>query len=211
MSDVITKIINSWDSYPTWVRVCTIVWVLYTAIMMSIIIVTRKSPPMPPSQFTVQGSVRDIKSNQVIKNAMVIVLGRADIPIQRTDDFGNFILKISTPVDSKEVDITLQVTNEKYQEWNSKKVINSDQSPLEIFLTPLAPTAPPSKTMSSLSKKNVPSVSKYINRGRDLYAKGKYEAALNECNKVLRINPQNKEAIELRKSINNTRKILNNP
>jgi hypothetical protein len=49
----------------------------------------------------------------------------------------------------------------------------------------------------------------YVGRARSLYAKGKYKEAINECDKALRINPNNGEAAALKRQIARTIEILN--
>jgi hypothetical protein len=51
--------------------------------------------------------------------------------------------------------------------------------------------------------------SSHVRSARALYAEGKYQEALGECDAELRVNPHNSEALSLRKSISRTIHILN--
>lgn len=69
----------------------------------------------------------------------------------------------------------------------------------------------PSSTPITLTKSQAVgkgAVSTYIATCRSLFSSRKYEAALSQCNKALKIDPANQEAIELKKQIGNTIKIL---
>jgi hypothetical protein len=50
--------------------------------------------------------------------------------------------------------------------------------------------------------------SSHVRTARALYAEGKYQEALGECDAELRVNPRNSEALSLRKRISRTIQIL---
>lgn len=51
-------------------------------------------------------------------------------------------------------------------------------------------------------------VQKHIARTRDLYEQTKYEEAIKECEEALRLEPENQEALKLKRDINGTIEIL---
>jgi serine/threonine-protein kinase len=50
---------------------------------------------------------------------------------------------------------------------------------------------------------------KRVERARALYKQGRYQAALSECNEALKLYPQHRNALELKREINDAIKILN--
>ena len=79
----------------------------------------------------------------------------------------------------------------------TRKEISVQSSPAST------PTIPPKSQAV-----NKGDISSYISKCRSLFSSRKYEAALSQCNRALKIDPANQEAIELKKKIENTIKIL---
>ncbi len=69
--------------------------------------------------------------------------------------------------------------------------------------SPLADSSPPKPSNVSTDQ-----VAQHIRRARALYADGKYTSALVECNKALRLDSNNREALNLKNKIQNTIDIL---
>lgn len=86
-------------------------------------------------RITIQGRVRDKESNLVLKNAVVCILGRGDVPAERTDDAGNFVLVFPSQANAL-TSISIQVTHDGYDAWNSTKIVSSDISLPDILLSP---------------------------------------------------------------------------
>lgn len=102
-------------------------------------------------------------------------------------------------------------------ESDDQRIIPADINLIkEFLLTPvkkeaLAQSVPsltptPSAKPQTLSKENITS---YISKCRSLFSSRKYEAALSQCDKALKIDHANQEASQLKKQIENTVKILN--
>lgn len=74
-----------------------------------------------------------------------------------------------------------------------------------------SPENSPPPARSSLDPSNVSTnqLTQHIRRARALYAGGKYQAALRECDKALRLDATNREALNLKNQIQKTIDILN--
>lgn len=79
------------------------------------------------STVTIEGCVRDKRNNASLKNAVVSVLGRGDVLAQRTDDAGKFVLLVPKQASSP-TSVSLQVTKDGYNAWNSTKIVSADIS-----------------------------------------------------------------------------------
>lgn len=103
---------------------------------------------------------------------------------------------------------------------NGNLQLNQPQPPQgtsEITLPSPTSTVPtPTPNMPTATPRTVPSkeagkqASLYLSRARALYNQGKYQAALIQCNKTLGLEPNNKEALNLRSNIERTIAILKN-
>lgn len=89
----------------------------------------------------------------------------------------------------------------------SKGEPKQSESSLDSSETPVSTSNSPSAT--STSNRNAARASAFISKARSLYDKKEYQAAINECDKALRIDPKNETARQLRTEIQNTMKILN--
>jgi hypothetical protein len=109
-----------------------------------------------------------------------------------------------------------QVVSQNNAEQPSLTASNASSSPESVPAVP-SPTPPdnaskePLKNRSTTDKKILHSggeSSLHLQRAQKLYAQGKHDEALVECNAALRSNPTNKQAIALRKQIVTTIDIL---
>jgi tetratricopeptide (TPR) repeat protein len=89
----------------------------------------------------------------------------------------------------------------KVEPKQSGSSLDSSQRPIS--------TPNSSSATSTSNRANAARASAFISKARSLYAKKEYQAAINECDKALRIDPKNETARQLRAEIQNTMKILN--
>lgn len=83
-----------------------------------------------------QGCIRDKETNQPIKGVLVSALARSDIPLQRTDDRGNFELKIPALAGERGGEVKVQFLREGYEERNERITVIGRRVDTDILLTP---------------------------------------------------------------------------
>jgi hypothetical protein len=97
---------------------------------------TRDETPaasFPQTAGEYRGCVRDGETNEPIKGVMVSVLARSDIPEQRTDDRGNFVLKVPL-LPGNDGELQMQFLRDGYKERTERITVRGVVVNSDIFL-----------------------------------------------------------------------------
>jgi hypothetical protein len=162
-----------------------------------------KTPPIIEKK-RIAGKVIDKATRQKIRGATVS-LESIDRPLDATTDSeGGFSFLLSDP--SKEVRIRVKAVG--YEDYDRQIIPAQNNDFIEIGIEPsrnMPAPSPPSPTASPPPSK-VPQhgggkedASKYLLRCRSLYGQRKFEEAIVQCDRALKIQPSNREAMDLRK------------
>jgi hypothetical protein len=97
---------------------------------------TREETPaasFPQTAGEYRGCVRDGETNELIKGVTVSVLARSDIPEQRTDDRGNFVLKVPL-LPGSDGELQVQFLRDGYKERTERITVRGVVVNSDIFL-----------------------------------------------------------------------------
>lgn len=117
-----------------------------------------ETPAAPQTVGEYRGCVRDGETNEPIKSVTVSVLARSDIPEQRTDDRGNFVLKIPR-LPGNDGELQVHFLRDGYKERTERITVREVVVNSDIFLArrsepsaqqtpdthPIAPSRPQEK------------------------------------------------------------------
>lgn len=171
-----------------------------------------KTPAVEKKKFI--GRVSDKNTVKPIKDAKVSLEGSEVPPLLYTDSEGVF----SFPLNDLTKEIRIRVEKYGYVDFNLRVTPAENIGIQDIRLQPSnktdiqqAPEEPKTSAAPTIPTLRAPErdVSKYIRASRSFFEKGQYDAALSECKKALRYQPNNQEALQLKDQIERTIRILN--
>ncbi len=159
-------------------------------------------------------SVRNTVTESVIRGANVRLESEGVPPTTQSSDT-NGIVQFRLDEPKKEVHIWIEADGFEKGDW---QIVPADTGNFNARLIPtsnsVAPSPPPNAVSRALMPPSTPSLEerqaarRYTTDCRTLFEKGEFQSALSECNKALRVSPSNKEALELKRKVQNTIKIL---
>jgi hypothetical protein len=124
------------------------------------------------------------------------------------------VYRLSVPVTNSNKDKNELATSRTDQNVNGQPSSSpiTQKTPEVPSPTPTPNTTPVPAATPRVSplKEAGKQASLYLARAHELYEQGQYQAALSQCNKILSLEPSNKEAKKLKSKIERTIAILNN-